>query len=215
MIYQGTDVDSSTMNDQIDTSPFNESDDASYYVGLKYTQNEQHGQSVKSTILNELDLWYNNNLSDVSVYIDSNIGFCNDRNAASGDTWSVDGSFSYAPYERLNGNSIPNLNCDNRADILKIPIGLINVDEVVFAGLLYLKGNSNNYLNSNRSYWTMSSSRFTSLALQFYVSGSFIFDITVTSNHGVRPVINLKADTFFTGEGTKDNPFTVVMNKDE
>ena len=55
----------------------------------------------------------------------------------------------------------------------------------------------------------------------FHFNGSTARVFIVTSNgnigdnlvyrtNGVRPVINLKADTHFTGEGTIDSPFTVV-----
>ena len=40
-------------------------------------------------------------------------------------------------------------------------------------------------------------------------NGQLVFDM-VNSAYGVRPVINLKADTKFTGEGTVNSPFEVA-----
>ena len=79
----------------------------SEYVGLKYTTGEQHGQNTDSDILNTLQSWYtSSNLDDYSQYIDTNVGFCSDRNMESGLSWSSRPSSTiyYAAIERLNRN---------------------------------------------------------------------------------------------------------------
>ena len=55
MIYQGTSANATGTNTQIQTSKFNSSYNRSEYVGLKYTEDSQHGTNTKSTILTELD----------------------------------------------------------------------------------------------------------------------------------------------------------------
>ncbi len=99
---------------------------------------------------------------------------------------------------------------------LKNPVGLITSDEVIYAGGFFRQNNNKYWLYTNSSYWTMS-------PYDFYSSAADVFHVSSTGqlyyDHGndtlgVRPVINLKADTAFTftdGEdiGTSSNPYIV------
>ena len=219
MIYQGTSANTIGENTQLQTSAFNARPnyDRSEYVGLKYTSGEQHGQTSNSTIMGVLNTFYQENLSSYADDIDTNVGFCSDRNMASGYSWSSQPSSTiyYAAYDRVaktSSNVNPSFKCSNTSDILKIPIGLITVDETVYAGLASSRGNSSNYLYTGQYYWTMS---------PFYFNGGDAVAFSVSSigqldcwgvNYalGVRPVINLKADTPLTGNGTSANPYRVV-----
>ncbi len=96
------------------------------------------------------------------------------------------------------------------------PVGLITMDEVVFAGGFGGKNNSSYWLYTNSNYWTMSPYRFSgSYALMFYViSDGYLSNTGVGGALGVRPVINLKANTTFTtknpdNKGTSTNPYIV------
>ena len=98
--------------------------------------------------------------------------------------------------------------------MLKIPIGLITVDETVYAGLAWSSGNSSNYLYTGEYYWTMSPYYFVgenSLADVFRVRSDGNLSYTsVNGTIGVRPVINLKSNIQFSeGNGTSDKPFVV------
>ena len=213
MIYQGTDANRTEETTQIGTSAFNRNDDRSEYVGLKYTTGSQHGQTTDSTILNTLQSWYtSSNLDDYADYIDTSVGFCSDRNMASGSSWNSTGSYhGYAAYGRLYTNKSPSLLC-NSSDIIKEPVGLITADEVSFAGGGTFS-NTSYYLYNNQYYWTMSPSDFasTGYAVVFYVgSRGSLGNLNVDSTFGVRPVINLKADTLFSGSGTISDPYVVV-----
>ncbi len=97
------------------------------------------------------------------------------------------------------------------------PIGLITIDEAVFAGGYYYRSSNQSdnkqfYLYTGQNYWIMSPSYFDgSNASVFYVSydghlGGYNY---VCSTNGVRPVINLKADTKLSGDGTHTNPYVV------
>ena len=84
----------------------------------------------------------------------------------------------------------------------------------MFAGGLG-SSNSSYYLYSNQAYWTMSPDVFIATsAIVFYVSttGSLgdlnIYSVNATL--GVRPIINLRADVTFTGNGTAESPYEVV-----
>ncbi len=103
---------------------------------------------------------------------------------------------------------------------LEYPVGLITADEVAFAGGYYGSNNTNYWLYTNSNYWTMSPSNFTSsssYAYVFYVrSDGTLLNTSVINTCGLRPVINLKADTTFTfpsgdsaDTGTSKNPYVV------
>ena len=218
LIYNGTSTATTGDGTLIHTSQkFNTEDDKSYYVGLSYSTT-QHGKGTTSVILKKLDTWYESNLASYAGKIDSNIGFCSDRNMASGYSWSAQPSsyIYYAAHDRIakSQSSVnPSLGC-NRSDILKIPIGLITIDETSFAGLSWFADNNSNYLYNNKNYWTMSPYYFDtshSSAFVFRVYSDGLLDCNnVNVALGVRPVINLKADVKFTGSGTADDPYTVV-----
>ena len=218
MIYQGTSVNTTGTNTQLQTSAFNDSYDRSEYVGLKYTSGEQHGKNTNSTIMGVLNTWYNSKLASYADDIDTGIGFCSDRNLVSGDSWSSTGSHTYAVFGRLvsNSNNVnPSFKCSNSSDLLKIPVGLITADEVVMAGLAWNANNSSNYLYTNQVYWTMSPATHDSSvaypAWAYYVNSyGSLSNLWVNNEYGVRPVINLRNDiTILSGNGTATNPYVV------
>ena len=99
---------------------------------------------------------------------------------------------------------------------LPVPVGLITMDEVIHAGGFYGTANNGYWLYTNQYYWTMSPSHFSgSDARVFYVYDSGLLGYGFVNNYnGVRPVINLKADTTFTFDndkpaGTTTNPYVV------
>ena len=221
MIYQGTSPNTTGSNTQLQTSTFNDDYNRSEYVGLKYTEGEQHGQNSNSTIMGVLNTWYSENIekTDYADDIDTNVGFCSDRNMASGYSWSSQPSSTiyYAAYGRLvqsSSNVNPSFKCSNSSDILKIPVGLITADETVYAGLAWSSGNSSNYLYTNQNYWTMSPYFFSSSVSRagvFYVySTGQLHDTGVNNTNGVRPAINLRANvTISDGDGTSSNPYVI------
>ena len=91
------------------------------------------------------------------------------------------------------------------------------MDEVVMAGGKWGTANNAYYLYNGNYYWTMSpchfysSSTYPAYVFLVYSGGSFDNTLVVDTNLGVRPVINLKADTTFSsGNGTLDNPYIVI-----
>ena len=232
MIYAGTDPNVTTgTGTQIQTSAFNSNYNASYYVGLKYTENEQYGIITDSTIMGALNTWYSSNLASYADKLTSGTGFCGDRNMASGSSWSSQPSSTiyYAGYGRLAQNSsnvVPTFNCSNSSDLyttsgtgtgngaLQYPIGLITADEVIYAGMSWSGGTTDNYLYTNQNYWTMSPYYFNATigyARVFYVRGAgHLNNADVNSTFGVRPVINLRADVQLSGSGTSSDPYVVV-----
>ena len=195
---------------------FNKEDDRSEYVGLKYTEGEQHGQTTNSAILTELNSWYtSSNLDDHADHIDTNIGFCSDRTMASGDNWSSRPAslMYYAVRRRIQLDKIPSLQCSSN-DIIKVPVGLITADEAMLGGVPYNGNAAGNFLINGQAYWTMSPYyvNLSGSVHMFYVrSDGMLIYWGVDGMLGVRPVINLKADTQFSGgNGTASNPYVVA-----
>ena len=132
----------------------------------------------------------------------------------SGSSWSSTGSTHYyAANGRLVNSKSPSLACTS-SDIIKEPVGLITADEVAFAGGVFGINNTSYYLYNNQDYWTMSPSYFNDGLVGVFLvfsNGSITLDVWfVSDTFGVRPVINLKADTQFIGEGTVNSPFEVA-----
>ena len=221
LLYNGTSTSTSgTLINNGSGQMFNSNGDRSEYVGLKYTIGEQHGQTTNSLMFNTLQSWYTNSgLSTTlySQYIDTSVGFCSDRNMASGSNWSSqpNNSIYYSSYGRLDTYKIPSLSCTSD-DVIIVPVGLITSDEVAFAGGIFGNGviNQSYYLYNTQNYWTMSPAWVYTggFGRVFYIgsNGGIGADSVTYTVPGVRPVINLKADTKLQGNGTVDSPFEIA-----
>ena len=238
LIYQGTSATSTGTDAQIGISAFNNLYDDNMYVGYKYTSRQVHGIGTDSTIKGVLDTWYNNNLKSYASKIDINAGFCNDREPSTNQSSSngYGGTITtityYGAYIRfMSGGSwastqVPTLKCKNISTdyftvsgankgnkALTNPIGLISVDEVSYSGGFGISDNTSYYLYTSQPYWSMSPWVFNSAyASMFLVDqvGSILVN-PANNTYGVRPVINLRADTLFAtgGNGTSSNPYVV------
>ncbi len=102
---------------------------------------------------------------------------------------------------------------------LDYPVGQITVDEVILAGGFGGQANSGYWLNSGTYYWTMSPYHFNGSSARVFdvANNGYLNNRTVGgTGRGVRPVINLKADTKFTftssdqPKGTRTNPYIVT-----
>ena len=181
-----------------------------------------------SPIKTTLDNWYKTSLTSYNDKL-ADEAFCSDRSIASGTGYTTDSYTFYGAFARLQDNKTPSLKCSQNNDKFKMsnesakldyPVGLILADEVAFAGgRAYYNGeyspNSNYYLYDGMYFWTFSPSYFEPHHSKVHVwrvmpSGSLMPWYDVTDSIGVRPVINLKADTAITkGDGSLLNPFVV------
>jgi len=218
------------------------------YVGYMKSQNnsgnsssysQAHSNLYDSNAKATIDSWYKTNIVDkgFSSYVDTNTGFCNDRQTMSGvhSSYGTAGYgtqlTAYAPWGRLYQNSAwkttqtPTLQCSNKSrDLFTVtsasegnkkltyPVGLITSDEVVFGGGFGGTNNSTYYLYTNQNYWTMSPYYYDgSHAYVFYVaSNGYLSSDGVYDALGLRPVINLKSDTKMTGSGSSSDPYVVT-----
>ncbi|CDF12283.1 unknown [Mycoplasma sp. CAG:776] len=219
LIYDGTTAHTNGDN-SIDRvlmkSQYNYVGNGSYYVGFTYEPNIQRPTSsnseISATIKTTLDDWYKENLSNFNDYI-SDTGFCNDRET-DGTLWSNSSAFYYAATTRMNNNT-PTFKCNNKKDIYNVLIGLITIDEVMFAGS---KGsNSLYYLFTGYNYWTISPHRvdsFNGIRPYMYHVGSggyidYMYGWITSDTCYIKPVINLKGNVSLTGTGTISNPYQV------
>ena len=229
LIYSGdesvqtTGIGTQITVDGSNISAFNSSYRDNMYAGYMYTSAQAHGYGTDSTIKGVLDDWYYDNLRSYADDIDRNAGFCNDRTPYS-ESGTGASSTKYAAYNRLRINKAPTFECSDSRDLfttsgssqgnkaLQYPIGLITADEVVYAGGVIGSSNSSYYLYTNSYYWTMSPSHFSTSrgAYVFCVfSDGNLSNHWVDNSHGVRPVINLKADITLAGSGTSTDPYVV------
>ncbi len=198
---------------------------------ISYSSNSLLSAQINKTdspIKTTLDNWYKTSLTSYNDKL-ADEAFCSDRSIASGTGYTTDSYTFYGAFARLQDNKTPSLKCSQNNDKFKMsnesakldyPVGLILADEVAFAGgRAYYNGeyspNSNYYLYDGMYFWTFSPSYFEPHHSKVHVwrvmpSGSLMPWYDVTDSIGVRPVINLKANTLITkGDGSSLNPFVV------
>ena len=221
------------------TSAFNTNYNDNAYVGFKYgtagasDYATTHANTNKSTILTNLETWYNNNLKTYESVIDNSV-WCNDKTNVTDttfDPWSQNPNglgyaknlTFYGAIQRListsgsAGGTGPSLKCNGELSKITSKIGLITADELAFAGYAGGLGNTTTYLQDNATddwWWSLSPDSFDGGdAYVWGVSGGLgVFGGRVYSAGGVRPSISLKPFTNVTGNGTSTNPFKVIMN---
>ena len=177
-----------------------------------------------------LDNWYEEHLSgtEYESYIADTL-FCNYRSLGSNTSSSYNQlGYGVEPtkYRWDSSSNGIRLTCSNQNDRFTVddevtgngdltyPIGLINTDEVYLAGGSegYGISNSGYYLYTGNTYWTMSPYNFNgsgAIVRRVDSNGNANGNNYVYNSYGVRPVINLKADSLKSGDGTASNPYTV------
>lgn len=153
-----------------------------------------------NTVLNN---WYNQNLKEYDQYI-SQTKYCIDINKE-GENLSN--------YFRINLSNNPTFNCLGKKNNTKI--GLLTVDEVVYAGATINNSNDYFYLNHseiNEAWWTMSPAKDQIEGIYYYEissNGTILANSVGDIEKKLRPVINLNKDIEVTGKGTIDDPYTI------
>ena len=219
-------------------SVFNTNYNDNAYVGFKYgtpgssTYEATHANTNKSTILTNLETWYNNNLNAYEKVIGDTV-WCNDKTNVTDktyDPWSSNGNATglgygtnstyYGATQRLvrrGGDTGPSLKCNGELSKINSKVGLITADELAYAGYVYQQENTTTYLQENATdaYWgSLSPGYFSgSSALVWCVGGIYggFNRYSVANAFGVRPSISLKSTTNATGEGTSSSPFIINM----
>ena len=163
-----------------------------------------------SSIVQELNKWYEESLKDYSSYLVKG-SYCSDTSFD-----FVNNNISYSnTYERIFNDEAPDLFCNGI--ISKLDVGLLNVDEIVLAGAagnipntsyyLYNKKIEGNYLTTS-SYSMNSQNGITMINVMS--NGALGDGILITNESYIRPVINIGTNAKIKGKGTVDNPYIIV-----
>ena len=218
-------------------SAFNTNKDDNAYVGFMYgtagasDYASAHANTNKSTILTNLESWYNNLTAYESVIADT--VWCNDKTNVtdtSYDPWSYDGNATglgygtnktyYGATKRLlsasnsAGGTGPSLKCNGELSKINSKVGLLTADEISFAGSIAYTYNLSTYLQENTGtnwWWSLSPGFFGgSLARVWVVYSGHLRNDYVGDGDGLRPVISLVSDaTISRGTGTSEDPYVV------
>ena len=230
MVGQGTQINGMKYQ-------FNNIANSPVYAGYMYAKNNLNGYSESSIIKKELDNWIKTTTLETDSKTKNIIAdqiFCVDRTSAIDSdgpyqelTGRIDLSkqYFYGAFERIISKKIPSLRCPLSSDkftatsnygngALSYSVGLLTADELVFAGAANLVNHSNFYLYTNQGYWLITPFRYSE-------NKAFVFSLTnkggilstsLGSHYGVRPVISIKGNIEFTGNGTWNEPYKVKAN---
>ena len=221
------------------SSAFNTNSSNNAYVGFKYgtvgasDYATTHANTNNSTILTNLETWYNNNLKTYADAIADTV-WCNDKTNVTDTTFNpynysnVNGLgyaknvTYYGATQRLvstsgsAGGTGPSLKCNGELSKINSKVGLITADELAYAGYAaYGSGNTTTYLQENATdtwWWSLSPNGFNGgVAYVWLVGGSdgYFASSYVGDTGGVRPSISLKPSTNVTGNGTSEKPYVV------
>mgnify|MGYP004466831785 CR=1 FL=1 len=184
-----------------------------YAFNSKY-DNYTYMYYSNSNAKTSLENWYQINIgskTDLAKNVASGNYYCEQAKVKYRDDFTSE-SATMTTYNKYT----PNFKCSsdgNGKGVVNASVGLLNYDEVVYAGGYYNQSNSNYYLNNPAIvWWTMSPAGFTSGRSCVWGVGStgFIYYDDVNITYAVRPVLNLTADTQISdGDGSKENPFVV------
>ena len=218
-------------------SAFNENYNDNAYVGFKFgtprssTYAATHANTNKSTILTNLEVWYNNNLEKYEKVI-ADTEWCNDKTnvtdksydprsrTPNGRGYAKNATYYGATQRLVNrsnhaGGTGPSLKCNGELSKITSKVGLITADELALAGYAVGLENTTTYLQENATdtyWWSLSPSIFEgSYAYGWSVGGSIgeFSDGGVVSSDGLRPSISLKSTTNVTGNGTSSTPYII------
>ena len=237
LLYAGTSPD--TEKAYIGISAFNTTYNDPMYVGYKYgttgSLENNRLNTNNSTIKTYVDNWYKNNLTAYTKYLSNDAVYCNDRNLASGQTYSTTKRFDYAPYERIYTNKQPTYNCTNMSDAFSVnntsakldyPVGLMSIDELSYAGgqagkslttpyAWYYTNANGESITGIAPSWALSPGYWSgSDSYVWYVGGSDVpgdlINYYVDYSVAVRPSVSLSSCNLISrGDGSPENPYVV------
>ena len=160
----------------------------------------------------QLESWYQTNIGskkDLASSVASGAYYCEQAKAKRDSSWTS-GNANMTVYSSYT----PDFKCSsdgNGKGAVNASVGLLNYDEVVYAGGYYEQSNSSYYLYNNTYFWTMSPAGFAyGSSYVWYVNAAgLIGSNSVYFTIRLRAVLNLNADTLVTGTGTSSDPFVI------
>ncbi len=210
------------------TSKFNSNYTDNAYVGFMYgtpgssTYEATHANTNKSTILTNLETWYNNKLKTYESVIDDTV-WCNDKTNVTDTTYNptnYGGNATglgygrnktyYGAYQRLVSTSFraggtgPSLKCNGELSRITSKVGLITADELAFAGYAYQKGNTTTYLQENATsdyWWSLSPSIF--FGAGAYGGSAYVWNVRGSSGIFDSALVNYSGTTVYGSYGLR------------
>ena len=203
------------------------------YVGYKYGTSgslENNRLNTKdSTIKTYIDNWYKNNLTAYTKYLSNDAVYCNDRNLASGQTYSTTSNFDYASVERIKTNKQPTYNCTNMSDAFSVnntsakldyPIGLMTIDELSYAGgdsdtdltapyAWYYTNANGKSITGSESFWSLTPNgwhgSFSGSNVSYVwlssnmLTNGFLYNLSAVNALALRPSVSLSSCNLISG----------------
>ena len=240
LLYHGTST--TATNAYIGANAFNQNSDSPKYVGYMYgnsdtTPEEARTNTNNSTIKTAIDNWYESNMTSYTKYLSTTAVYCNDRELASGATYSTTEEFYFKTQDRLYTNKTPTYDCTNNNDKFTVdastgngkltyPIALMTADEIAYAGgRIYNNAPMWYYTNSSLesstgvlNWWSLSPRSWDGGdAFSWTVRGSDgpgdLNNDYVSGSNGVRPVVSLKSCVQWkSGNGSATSPYEIALN---
>ena len=215
LLYSGTPNDNKCNNEKADLTigkaQYNGVNSAPYYGWMYNT--ESGDVNVTDSLAKEyLDDWFENNMLDYVKELEDTV-WCNDRTLENN---------VFDSRTRLEAGN-PTLECRNKDDSFTVfssvgnkkltyPTGIINADELTYAGEVLKKTQTDTYVNINYSYWSMTPYV---LNKNMYPNSKGMLNMyTFTYSAGIRPMISVRSSALIsTGDGSNDNPYGVTVEK--
>ena len=236
LLYAGTSPD--TDKAYVGGSKFNTTYNDPMYVGYKYgttgSLENNRLNTNDSTIKTYVDNWYKNNLTAYTKYLSKDAVYCNDRNLASGQTYSTTNRFNYAIPERI-ANKQPTYNCTNMSDAFSVnntsakldyPVGLMTVDELSYAGgefyttldapyAWYYTNANGESITGGAPSWSLSpfgwgdSCSYVWNVFGSVYPGNLVYNVVINSIV-LRPSVSLSSCNLISrGDGSPENPYEI------
>ncbi len=175
--------------------------------------NDQMGVYYSNSILkNTIEEWYNNTITGAAAdRVASGNYFCESARVKSSEEYNNVVNTSMVPYEDYT----PDLTCPtdgNGKGLVNSNVALATYDEVVMAGGYVQQHNEEYYINDYKlEWWTMSPAG-ERVVWRIDDGTGHISQMGMLNYHDLRPVINIKADTYAHGTGTKDDPYVIELD---
>ncbi len=239
--YTGGECPKTGVPVSIATSAYNTDDTNPESVGYMYGDLSLGVLTPRSNLKDILDNWYSENINgtEQSVYVVDTV-FCNNRKIVEGENDIVYYNASRLvptiidplvqnPY--IDNLEIKDLTfkCDNKEDrftlstysygndttgnmLLNYPVGLVTIEDLIYAGGLYEEVNDRFYMNTGSSYWTMSPYGFDTYATNVYLKDDGTISHTRLSEVlDVVPVISINSNVIIkSGNGEYNKPYIIM-----
>ncbi len=158
---------------------------------------------AESDILKYLNNWYLENLNKYDDLIIAN-NYCHDNSTIDND---------YAGYDRAKTSYIATFSC--LGEEVNSKIGLLTIDEMLYAGYSTKKVNDETYLyikNQKEEYYLMTPAKTSNNSLVlFTINTNNKISDTVTADlyRAIRPAINISKNALVGGTGTETDPYII------